>query len=612
VEGNPYTEFENQINERRDSLATVAESQKRWTINSIKNFIQVLNSPNILLGKTGCFTNKPAILVASGPSLEEEVNNLKTIVDKGLAYVFSVGTAINTLIQNEIYPHAACTYDPTEENQIVCKAVLEKGIKTIPLIFGSTVGYETVEKYPGPKLHMLINQDSLAAFYLKADHQGRVESINDATTIAVITLQLLAKLGFNPIVLVGQNLAYRDGKHYALGSTFHPIEAGEQELTKAILVKDVYGNEAASSHTFVRMKQQFEDYLSHYKDRDVINTQYGAHIDGTRFQSLEEVIKSQLQDRVVEDNWLESGEYSYDMEYLIKQSKSMDNAYQKVPELLEKCKLDLENISALRDSGDPIRIGQSYDQFNISMDKLRNNQFVTTFITPMNRVELELLMLTVPSISAERDPIIKAQMMEKEFRSYLSKCEQDINSISTPFQEMSQSIQRMYTIYTIRKKFAHIKILLIDCDGILTDGAIYYSASGDEMRRFNFKDRTGIHYLQEKGIQTLLINPEGSPLIGIAARKMGIKTIYSTRQNKKSILSTVLEQYNLECREIASLVNDMTDLELLKQAGLSFAVGNASKTLQNEVDYVLAVNGGQGAIMEIVELLRGKNNIVQK
>jgi len=247
-----FTEFENQINERRNSLSTVSAFEKRWTINSIKNFIQVLTSPDLLLEKKGYFTNKPAVLVAAGPSLEEEIKNLNTIINKGLAYVFSVGTAINTLIQHNVYPHAACTYDPTEENKIVCQEVLEKRIKSIPLIFGSTVGYETLEKYPGPKMHMLISQDSMASFYLKPRDQERVESINDATTIAVIALQLLVKLGFNPIILVGQNLAYRDSKHYASGSTFHPIEASAHDQGSAISSRGVLTKYACISNMVVR------------------------------------------------------------------------------------------------------------------------------------------------------------------------------------------------------------------------------------------------------------------------------------------------------------------------------------------------------------------------
>jgi len=605
-----FTEFETQINERRNTLSTVSAFQKRWTINSIKNFIQVLKSPDILLEKKGYFENKPAILVAAGPSLEKEIENLKIIKQEGIAYVFSVGTAINTLIQYEVYPDAACTYDPTEENQIVCKEVLEKGIKTIPLIFGSTVGYETLENYPGPKAHMVISQDSLAAYYLKPDHQERIESINDATTIAVITLQLLAKLGFNPIILVGQNLAYLDGKHYAPGSTFHPIEAGERELTNAILVQDVYGNEVATSHTFLRMKQQFEIYLSHYKDRDVINTtQYGAHIEGTRFQSLEDVIKSQLHDRVVEDSWEESGDCSYDREYLIKQCHMMKLACESVNRLFEKCKLDLENINTLRDCGDPIRICQSYDQFNVSMDKLRNNQFFTTFITPMNRVELELLMLAVPDISAEKDPIIKAQMMGKEFHSYLSKCEQDFLSIIPLFKEMTQSIEDLYAKYIFRKKSDKIKILLLDCDGVLTDGGIYYSAAGDELRRFNFKDRAGIIQLRKGGIEVLLINPDGNMGIENAAKKMGITTICPTKGGSKiSIVKKVLEKYDIRSTEIACIFNDLTDIEFYNEPFLCFAVGNASEVIRKEGTCVLSTYGGQGALAEIAKLLFGSSD----
>lgn len=598
-----FAEFEKQINERRLSVATNSTFQKRWTINSLKNFIQVLNSPNILVEKKGYFRNKPAILVAAGPSLEEEIGNLRKIKEDGLAYIFSVGTALNSLIQRQVYPHAACTYDPSEENQIFCKEVLEKGIKSIPLIFGSTVGYETLAKYPGPKSHMLISQDSLAAFYLNAVNQERVESINDATTIAIITLQLLYKLGFNPIILVGQNLAYLDGKNYTAGSTYPSQEAIQPEPNNAVLVKDVYGNEVFSNHSYIRMRQQIENYLSHYTDINIINTtKYGAHIEGTRFETLDTII-SQLNHRVVEDEWLESEKIGYDMEYLIKQNHIMNDAHAKVAQLLEKCKLNLDNVRQLADSGNVRRIGQSYEQFNLSMDELRNNQFFATFITPMNRVELEFLILTVSDISRETDPIIKAQLMEQHFRPFLLNCEQDIISISPFFQEMNQSIQDIYKIRTVRQKAAGIKILLVDSDGVLTDGSIYYSASGDEIRKFHYKDCTGINLLKEKGIKILINNPDANPVIKNAAEKLGIHEI--TSGNKSGIIAVVAKEYGLEQTEIACIFNDMCDLAWFKQVGLSFAVQNASQDLQNAVDYVLAVNGGQGAMLEIAKLLAG-------
>lgn len=596
--------FENYLDDRRISLATLSAFEKRWTINSTKNFIQVVNSPNILLGKKDRFKNKPALLVASGPSLEEEIENLRRIKEKGLAYIFSVGTAINTLLQHNIRPDATCTYDPTKENQIICKEVLARGIKTIPLIFGSTVGYESLEKYPGPKFHMLISQDALAAFYLKPEGKEEAESINDATTITVIVLQLLYKLGFNPIILVGQNLAYRDRKNYADGSSYPPHEVAQPELDKAVLVRDVYGNSVPSNHSYIRMKRQMEAYLRNYQDIEVINTtKYGAHIEGTRFQSLSELMQERLLDRVVEDNWLEPGDCSYDVEHLMQQSRIMEDAFANIRQLLDKCKQDLDNINNLANSNDEKRINDSYEQFNFSMDQLRNNPFFATFITPMNRVELELLILAVPGISAERDPILKAQLMEKEFRPFLLSCERDIDSISPLFQAMNQSLQRFYSIYKVRKKAARARILLMDCDGILTDGSVYYSASGDEMKKFNCKDGVGIRCLQEKGMQLLLINPDGSPLVENAARKLGISTIHSATGDKGEIIAAIVNEYGLDREEVACIFNDTSNPALFKQVGLSFAVQDSPSAVQNEVDYVLGLNGGQGVIKELADLL---------
>ncbi len=599
-----FREFENQINEKRNSLATVSAFEKRWTLNSSKNLMQVLGSPNVLLEKAGFFKNKPALLVASGPSVAEEIENLRKIKDEGLAYIFSVGTALNFLLQHDIYPDAACSYDPTAENQIVCKEVLEKGIKSIPLIFGSTVGYETLETYPGPKAHMLISQDTLAAFYCKPVNGERLEFIMDASTIAVIALQLLGKLGFNPIILVGQNLAYKDGHTYASGATYHPAQTSEQDLSNAVMVKDVNGKEIPSNPTFVRMRQQLEFYLHHHQEWQVINTtQCGAHIEGTKYQSLEQLIPERLQERVVADKWLESAECSYDLEYLHAQSLTMDAAFTKVTQLLEKCKRNLQNISQLMECGDPLAIGRSYDMFNESMDNLRNNQFFASFITPMNRVALESLILAVPAVSAETDPIRKAQMMEKEFQPYLINCEQDIYRLKPTYQEISKSIKNFYAIRSVRKKSAQIKILLIDGVEILTDGTIYYSSTGDEFQKFHLKDRTGILALHAKGIPTFIISPEKDSLTETVASKMGIQARYSKLDSLREIIDRIRHTYEVDYNEIACILNDVRDWDTFRQLGLRFALNNTPLDLQEEVDYVLPLGGGEGAVMAVAQLI---------
>ena len=149
--------------------------------------------------KKGQFKGKPAMLVAAGPSLNEEIENIRYIKENGLAYIFSVGSAINTLIYHNIYPDAACTYDPTVNNQKVFAKVKEKNIKDIPMIFGSSVGYETLIDYPGKKYHMITSQDTVSNYYLKTEEEDRLDIVLDAPSIAVVTLQLLYVLGFNPV-----------------------------------------------------------------------------------------------------------------------------------------------------------------------------------------------------------------------------------------------------------------------------------------------------------------------------------------------------------------------------------------------------------------------------
>lgn len=601
-----FTQFENHLKERKMSLAANSNFEKRWTINSVKNLMTVINTPNIILQKKGFYKNKPALLVASGPSLEEEIENLREIRAAGSAYIFTVGTSINALVSRDIYPHAAFTYDPSIENLIVCKEILANGITSIPLIFGSTVGYETLEAYPGPQMHVIINQDTLAGFYLKPSNGEQLEYINDAASIAVVALQVLYKLGFNPIILAGQNLAYLNGRIYTPGSTFPSAEAITSDLKDAITVKDVFGNEVLSSSGYVNMRLQIENYLSSFQETKVINTtKNGAHIKGTEFRPMTDVMKDYLGKQVVQDDWADLTKYCYDPEHLLTQSKNMDTAREKISVLLERCKHDLYNIVKVAVGNDLLTIEQSYDQFNLSMENLRSNKFFATFITPMSRVELEFLLLVIPEISGERDPQKKAQMMEKEFGQYLKICEEDINTVLPLYQELNNLIRQYYQNHQLQKKAASIKLLLIEADGILTDGAVYYSASGDELKKFNYKDHEGILCLQELGIKTILFIPEGDQVLKNASEKFGVTDTACENGNKEKTIAGINKKYSLDNTEIAYVFHDLSKPELFKQVGLRFAVKNTDSDLRQKVDYILDVNGGDGVVLEIAKLIEG-------
>lgn len=419
--------------------------QKRWILNSMKNLKEILSTSNILVEKKEQFKGKTALLVAAGPSLNEEIENIRYIKDNRLAYIFSVGSAINTLVYNEIYPDAACTYDPTEKNQIVFEKVKDMGISDIPMIFGSSVGYETLENYRGNKHHMLTSQDTIAAYYLKVKEDVSIDFVFDAPSIAVVTLQLLYKLGFSTIILAGQNLAYRDKKKHSEGIDYS-TDVTEEEIKKGIWIKDVYGNEVLTDEGFNRMRQQLELYIGSFENTKVINTtKGGAHIEGTTFIELEEVIEEQLKESIVEEDWLSSENTSYDKEYLLSQSKKMDKEYKETTKIIKEYYSILDSIDTFIKNRNFNQAEKMYIKLDKSLSKIEKNKFFQVFILPMNRVNYKALADSIDSLNEEKDKTLKGERISNSFRQFMDKCKDDIEAIGDIYAEMKKAIDEFQT-----------------------------------------------------------------------------------------------------------------------------------------------------------------------
>ncbi|WIV12044.1 6-hydroxymethylpterin diphosphokinase MptE-like protein [Proteiniborus sp. MB09-C3] len=425
---------------KKSGILTEHAFQKRWILNSMKNFNEVLFTPNILIEKRGQFKGKTALLVAAGPSLNEEIENIRYIKENKLAYIFSVGSAINTLIHNKIYPDAACTYDPTERNQIVFEKVKEMGIANIPMIFGSSVGYETLENYKGDKYHMLTSQDTIAAYYLKAEENTSIDFVFDAPSIAVVTLQLLYKLGFSTIILAGQNLAYRDKKRHSEGIDYS-TDVTEEEIKKGIWTKDVYGNEVLTDEGFNRMRQQMELYIGSFENTKVINsTKGGAHIEGTTFIELEEIIREYLKESIVEENWLVFQKNSYSEDHLLSQSKKMDREYQETSKIIKEYYRILESIDTFTKNRNFNQAEKMYVKLDRVLSKVEKNKFFQTFILPMNRVSYKTLADSIDGLNEEKDKALKGERISNSFRQFMDKCKEDIETIYDVYTEMKKAI----------------------------------------------------------------------------------------------------------------------------------------------------------------------------
>jgi 3-deoxy-D-manno-octulosonate 8-phosphate phosphatase (KDO 8-P phosphatase) len=148
-----------------------------------------------------------------------------------------------------------------------------------------------------------------------------------------------------------------------------------------------------------------------------------------------------------------------------------------------------------------------------------------------------------------------------------------------------------------------IKLLLLDVDGVLTDGGIYYSGRGEVMKKFNTKDGYGIVKLQRAGVKIGIITGRMSRIIEQRARELGIKDLYENQDEKIVAYQHLKKKHRLSEDEIAYIGDDEPDLPVIRVVGFSAAPADASSEVAGEVDYVCRCAGGRGAVREVIDLI---------
>lgn len=437
---NFYQKFKEFTRIHRNNVLTDFSYEKRWVINSMLNFKYILNTPNILhdVDKKK-FKGKPAIMVAAGPSLSEEIENLRYIKENKLAYIFAVGSAINALIKYGIDPDAVCTYDPTEKNKLVFEKINEENINHIPMIFGSSVGFEVLQDYKGPKLHMITTQDTVSPYYLKIEGED-IQGVNDAPSIAAVTLQLLYALDCSPIILIGQNLGFKDNRIYSKGIEYEhlPSTLNSKEEKNIVEIENVEGEIMLTNETFIRIRQQLEHYIQTFPSRIIINsTKGGAKIEGTIFKPLETVM-NHLDASI--DNDVFEGENKYDINHLKDQHEIMKNSFEEFLLDFENTRLSLKQMEELSRHFSLNKLQNQFDQFDQQFGKLINNHFYKVFVGPTVRVEFNFVQKQVLEIRKETNVIKKSKQVIDAFGKLLYEINQIFPIILSCFNELEKGI----------------------------------------------------------------------------------------------------------------------------------------------------------------------------
>jgi 3-deoxy-D-manno-octulosonate 8-phosphate phosphatase (KDO 8-P phosphatase) len=156
---------------------------------------------------------------------------------------------------------------------------------------------------------------------------------------------------------------------------------------------------------------------------------------------------------------------------------------------------------------------------------------------------------------------------------------------------------------TIKAKAKKIKLLILDVDGVMTDGSIILDNKGNELKRFNVRDGHGIKMLGKAGIQTGIITGRKSKVVEIRARELGITDVFQKVYKKSAVYEKLLKKYKCSDENVAFMGDDIVDVELLRRAGLSAVPADADEETKKYADIKMKNNGGRGAVREFTDMI---------
>lgn len=152
-----------------------------------------------------------------------------------------------------------------------------------------------------------------------------------------------------------------------------------------------------------------------------------------------------------------------------------------------------------------------------------------------------------------------------------------------------------------KEDLAHIKLLLLDVDGVMTQGKIIYTDSGEEIKSFSVKDGLGLRLLMDSGVKVGIITGRASNALKARCRNLGIEILFDGIKDKPAALKTILSHHNIANSETAFVGDDLPDIGVMKQCGISFAVADAAPEVIQQADFTTRNRGGEGAVREICE-----------
>jgi 3-deoxy-D-manno-octulosonate 8-phosphate phosphatase (KDO 8-P phosphatase) len=154
-----------------------------------------------------------------------------------------------------------------------------------------------------------------------------------------------------------------------------------------------------------------------------------------------------------------------------------------------------------------------------------------------------------------------------------------------------------------RPRWAAVRALVTDVDGVLTDGGLYYTENGDELKRFDVRDGQGLVLLREAGVLTAIVTRKQTTIVTRRARDLGIVEVHQNVTDKAQVIADLVARHHLDPTTVCYVGDDLGDLPAMRVVGLSVAVADAVPEVRRAATYITRAKPGHGALREICDLI---------
>jgi 3-deoxy-D-manno-octulosonate 8-phosphate phosphatase (KDO 8-P phosphatase) len=155
----------------------------------------------------------------------------------------------------------------------------------------------------------------------------------------------------------------------------------------------------------------------------------------------------------------------------------------------------------------------------------------------------------------------------------------------------------------VERRARRVKLLLMDCDGVLTDGRVTFLPDGDEWKTFHVHDGLGMAIFHQAGLKTGIVSGRKSSAVERRARELGVAYLSQAAEDKVRAVDEILREAGISPRECAYIGDDLADVSVMKQVELAIAVANAVEETKRAAHYTTKLAGGNGAVREVAELI---------